>query len=588
MFFAHELLVGPKGKFTLIWRAAVKKEKLKRRQLDTLDVSDICKSLIHYIKPRGDARMGSITGFSLRLSAQLVYGVIVCYNWKVSYMLDDAISSWKAVIVTKRLLQDLTLPKEQKTGKSRNATNKKLQLDIRFDADPMFGETYGGDLDILPQILPLSTSEESTSTSSDDRKKRRSSRMHAVTDVSEITMQEEVPTPREGGDILYNAEVAPFDLDELANMNNQETGFLDSALPKDIPVVPEDIPVVPQPTTPAGAVLTETPVMPKPPKRRRMEEKPEESILAVPLPEEAPVIEPSPLVLDPMGMYELPIRKQRKTRKLIIDPKIERSAAEIKKQLGTRNRTIQDYREEGLLNEPLNLVPVDVLFAIPTLQSSGFDTSRVEAVRDVSAEDMSIIRNMFNSTIQNVSGFLGLQESELRERSNAQLADDPSFGVVRDASKSTERLDASIHAESLSIAEHAIPREHTRRSQRTRVSGFRQSDIPSIDITPAMDVQSVAEQPAPEDILEPLPVADLLDVAEETVIHVDETSVLDEVEKLLQSRDGVTTFAAVAPPGMITKSQAAKRFYSLLVHAKAGRVELSQESGFAEIEISVP
>lgn len=51
------------------------------------------------------------------------------------------------------------------------------------------------------------------------------------------------------GDIIFGAEAAPFEMEDLESLGKQRTGFLDSIGPAQVPEV----------TTPPAAILAETP-----------------------------------------------------------------------------------------------------------------------------------------------------------------------------------------------------------------------------------------------------------------------------------------------------------------------------------------
>ncbi|XP_078492538.1 uncharacterized protein LOC100176076 [Ciona intestinalis] len=89
MFFTHDVLVNTGGKFATIWLAAMMKGKIKKKDYQSVQLEETCDELLKHFKPRSDGRMGSVKGFSLRLSAQLVYGVMVVYNMKVATLYSD-------------------------------------------------------------------------------------------------------------------------------------------------------------------------------------------------------------------------------------------------------------------------------------------------------------------------------------------------------------------------------------------------------------------------------------------------------------------------------------------------------------------
>jgi len=72
------------------WTAAMKRNRLKRRDFESVDLIEVCSELEKLLSPSWRGQMATVQGFSLRLSAQLIHGVTVVYNMKITYLYKDA------------------------------------------------------------------------------------------------------------------------------------------------------------------------------------------------------------------------------------------------------------------------------------------------------------------------------------------------------------------------------------------------------------------------------------------------------------------------------------------------------------------
>ncbi|XP_039253966.2 uncharacterized protein LOC120331014 isoform X2 [Styela clava] len=621
MFYTHDLLVGPSGRFSLIWRAAMKKEKIKKKKLDALDVYETCKDLIKYIKPSADPRMGHIKGFSLRLSAQLVHGVIVCFNLKVAYFLNEVRSSWKSAATKRYLMHELcTELAESKRGQISKQKEQNFQLDINFDEDPMFGKIFSDNFEDFPAIKPPhTTTEESTSSSSSEGdKKRRKIDRHVVADISQITLPEGVSTTMEtrGDDLLIQGEVGQFHVDDLHEFANIPSMFDGPSISKEPSwTVQQNV------TTPSGAMLPGTPIMPPQIRRSsRRQTDVDESILAVPIqditvvgqeqeefqlpPPEAGAsaqnlseVQPPSLVLDPIDEGFL-LSKKRKKRKLIIDKRIGLTGAEIRQQFRTKLNTIEDDYVREQLAEPLYIVPASVLFSTPVLQCSGIDHQRPVQERDSTTSIEPDIQDLFNESIQAIRRDIHLpQDPEIEAdisaaRSKDSMLDESSMAPVRDASRLSElepvpELDPSFEGPAtrrgstrnksmLDIPEDGTSKDHSS----LREDIFDMDLLPPVPEQPSsIDMPDVVTEPS---FQEPLQLID--DDMQLGMDQFQEASVLEKVKALWEEYDHVT-FSMLAPARSTSRSEAARRFYGLLACAKARSVVIKQKEIYGEIKI---
>lgn len=77
MFYSHQLLAR-KAPLGQIWMAAILHKKLKRRELDKLDIVKICHEIMNPSVP-----------MALRLSGILMGGVVIVYEMKVKLLLGN-------------------------------------------------------------------------------------------------------------------------------------------------------------------------------------------------------------------------------------------------------------------------------------------------------------------------------------------------------------------------------------------------------------------------------------------------------------------------------------------------------------------
>ena len=104
MFFTNDLLVKSHGKFAIVWLAAMGK-KLKKKEYERVDIIEVwwvanshffypdCIVFSHDLKdqlvPTWGGNMVTIKGFSLRLSAQLIYGLTLIFDKKMFHLYSE-------------------------------------------------------------------------------------------------------------------------------------------------------------------------------------------------------------------------------------------------------------------------------------------------------------------------------------------------------------------------------------------------------------------------------------------------------------------------------------------------------------------
>uniref|UniRef100_H2YRG9 Rad21/Rec8-like protein N-terminal domain-containing protein n=1 Tax=Ciona savignyi TaxID=51511 RepID=H2YRG9_CIOSA len=272
MFFTHDVLINTGGKFAIIWLAAMQNRKIKKRDYQSVELEQTCDELQKHFKPRSDGRMASVKGFSLRLSAQLVYGVLVVYHMKVSYLYNDANLS----------LQNLRRFKAQNQiypSIPQIPTPRMTTVEMRHD-DPIFGELF-----LLPEELNKSNMmmEDSLRSRSeiDDR--------FVVKDISNITLSDQ-PLHQVVGD------------SEFLDTNIDMEGFMGTNLFEDLDIVASSVDArLANITTPA-LHLPKTPQRPgKATERSKSPLTDDLSVLAVPL-----SAEPEPLLSAPEPLLSAP------------------------------------------------------------------------------------------------------------------------------------------------------------------------------------------------------------------------------------------------------------------------------------------
>nr|XP_002124317.2 uncharacterized protein LOC100176076 [Ciona intestinalis] len=195
MFFTHDVLVNTGGKFATIWLAAMMKGKIKKKDYLSVQLEETCNELLKHFKPRSDGRMGSVKGFSLRLSAQLVYGVMVVYNMKVATLYSDVQHSLQILrrfrmtpIYPAPTSDDTPGPAPQRAP-APLPSDEAPYIEVPLTVDPLYGGISSGFLGGMEGDMMVGTSggspQQMDSALIDDR--------FVVRDIASITLQEQPP-----------------------------------------------------------------------------------------------------------------------------------------------------------------------------------------------------------------------------------------------------------------------------------------------------------------------------------------------------------------------------------------------------------
>lgn len=151
MFFTPDLLCKTGGKFAVVWLAAMKRNRLKRKDFDSVDLPLVCEELEKLLAPSWTGKMATVQGFSLRLSAQLVYGISVVYNMKVTFLYKDVNREYQNLHRHHYTfdLNPINLAQSPKTTK--NIYDERI-VDNFHTIDPLFGQNLIHDA-ISPTLL---------------------------------------------------------------------------------------------------------------------------------------------------------------------------------------------------------------------------------------------------------------------------------------------------------------------------------------------------------------------------------------------------------------------------------------------------
>jgi len=237
MFFAPDLLCKRSGKFAVIWTAAMKRNRLKRRDFESVDLIEVCSELEKLLSPSWRGQMATVQGFSLRLSAQLIHGVTVVYNMKITYLYKDANKQYQLLHKKNYVLDPFPfdLPPQSSLNKKDKKQNKRdiNEANINF-VDPLFGQP------LLPEAVSPSLLAATQSYLDIDQPlpevdlNQIDMNRNTVQDLSTITMQEPInmeflPMPDMMDNLLRGEEFGqPIQTVEELNMlvNENPDNFL--------------------------------------------------------------------------------------------------------------------------------------------------------------------------------------------------------------------------------------------------------------------------------------------------------------------------------------------------------------------------
>uniref|UniRef100_A0A8C6TBV9 Rad21/Rec8-like protein N-terminal domain-containing protein n=1 Tax=Neogobius melanostomus TaxID=47308 RepID=A0A8C6TBV9_9GOBI len=104
MFYYPNVLQRHSGCFSTIWLAATKGVKITRRELLRVNVRVTCQDILNYITAQVPPPQQSLPKprFSLYLSSQLQYGVVVVYHRQCSVLLDEIQQAIDRLLRSKR------------------------------------------------------------------------------------------------------------------------------------------------------------------------------------------------------------------------------------------------------------------------------------------------------------------------------------------------------------------------------------------------------------------------------------------------------------------------------------------------------
>jgi len=140
MFFSPDLLCKRSGKFAVIWTAAMKRNKLKRRDYESVDLIEVCSELEKLLSPSWRGQMATVQGFSLRLSAQLIHGVTVVYNMQITYLYKDINKQYQMLHQKSYVIDPNPHDLPPQSGKNKKQNKRDIsQANINF-VDPLFGQ----------------------------------------------------------------------------------------------------------------------------------------------------------------------------------------------------------------------------------------------------------------------------------------------------------------------------------------------------------------------------------------------------------------------------------------------------------------
>ncbi|XP_066539509.1 REC8 meiotic recombination protein b isoform X4 [Hoplias malabaricus] len=107
MFYYPNVLQRHTGCFSTVWLAATKGIKLTRREFLNVSVRRTCEDIIDYVQVQVPAQHPSLPRprFSLYLSSQLQYGVVVVYHRQCAFLLDEVQQTIGRLLRTERQSQ---------------------------------------------------------------------------------------------------------------------------------------------------------------------------------------------------------------------------------------------------------------------------------------------------------------------------------------------------------------------------------------------------------------------------------------------------------------------------------------------------
>ncbi|XP_076815879.1 uncharacterized protein LOC143461857 isoform X2 [Clavelina lepadiformis] len=369
MFFTSDILVATGGKFSTIWLAAMKKNCLKRRNYDKVDLVETCFDLHSCLPPKPDGRMTTVKGFSLRLSAQLVHGVVIVYNKQLLYLYKDAMVSVQKL---RRFHSQLELyPTERLTDRLLD-----IQMPFRetfLDVDPMYGQlnnSVNSDHEVVPNFVNDFSINGAVdeSTYSHQRQNIPSRSVHTVNDIATITLPENLPiVPLEDEEFFHAGDIdsAQYVRNLFEDEHDRMTEISDSN------IIYPNITSIQNIATPSTALLTRAPMPERPLKERQTQKMPSESnnstgqdvetahrSLALTTTDNHGERQHENTESDPMELESLhePVIQQtrqfyRSHRNLLIDEATELTSVEMRQMLATPLNTIEEYEQQGKLTQ---------------------------------------------------------------------------------------------------------------------------------------------------------------------------------------------------------------------------------------------
>ncbi|XP_034562878.1 REC8 meiotic recombination protein b isoform X2 [Notolabrus celidotus] len=139
MFYYPNVLQRHTGCFSTVWFAATRGTRVTRRELLKVNVKRTCGDIVDYVTAQVPALQPNLPRprFSLYLSAQLHYGVVVVYHRQCSFLLEEAQQTMERLLRSKRCVR-IDLPKSDRLALDL-PDNLYMMEEAEGAQDPFFG-----------------------------------------------------------------------------------------------------------------------------------------------------------------------------------------------------------------------------------------------------------------------------------------------------------------------------------------------------------------------------------------------------------------------------------------------------------------
>nr|XP_061820749.1 meiotic recombination protein REC8 homolog [Nerophis lumbriciformis] len=372
MFYYPVVLQRHTGCFSTIWLVATKGKKVPRREFLKVNVTRTCDDIMNYVLEQVPPPHPSLPRprFSLYLSSQLQYGVVLVFHRQCTLLLEDIQYIWSRLLKQKRARQlDI-----EDQGKQALLFRDALSYldDADGVPDPFFGVMDDGMASLNTLIKMADTHLQMAS-----RQELTPSPLQAITaSRGSITMKETelftIPTTEfEGPDLEANLEVTLAHLDEqpdnfLEVMERQGGAPAEEEVRETTPEREQEMDAEPTQTIPE---LPEDTILHPPDKTLEIPPTIAQELTPVSAPAAAEVV--AELEAAPLPGRKVPKRK-RKRQLIFFDPETQIHWGTLKRQIddpliGTRAPTFlppvsQRMKTDGeLLGAPCNVLPEELL-----------------------------------------------------------------------------------------------------------------------------------------------------------------------------------------------------------------------------------